>query len=326
MGVATARAASPLRQPPPPQPSPTPLRDAREGAKGRPFAFLLLALAVFFWAGNWVVGRAVHDSVPPVALNLLRWLPAIVLLAPFVLPGLSGRWGVVRRHWVYLTLLGLTGIALFQGLVYLGLRGTPAINAVLLNTSFPLYMILVTWAMTGEGTSWRQLAGIGISALGVAVIMSQGELTRLLALEFHAGDVWILLALPFWAVYSVLLKRRPAEIGGLELVFFAAVAGCLLSAPVAAVERLHLDWPAPSWSLAAAVAYLAVFPSILSFVFWNRGVAIVGPSTAGLFVHLMPAFGTLLAVLFLGEVPLAAHGVGIAVILAGVALATSGGR
>lgn len=293
---------------------------------GRPFAFLLLALAVFFWAGNWVVGRAVHDVVPPVALNLLRWLPAIVLMAPFVLPGLAGRWGLVRRHWAYLTVMGLTGIAAFQGLVYLGLRDTPAINAVLLNTSFPLYMILAAWALAGEKTSARQLLGIAVSALGVAVIMSRGELARLLALEFHAGDIWILLALPFWAVYSVLLKRRPAEIGGLELVFLTAAAGCILMLPVAAVEHAFLSWPEPTWRMAAAVGYLAVFPSIVSFVFWNRGVAIVGPSTAGLFVHLMPAFGTLLAVLFLDETPLLAHGIGIAVILGGVALASSGKR
>ncbi len=293
---------------------------------GRPFAFLLLALAVFFWAGNWVVGRAVHDSVPPLALNLLRWLPALVLMAPFVLPGLSGRWHLVRRHWRYLGLLGLTGIVLFQSLVYLGLRGTPAINAVLLNTSFPLYMILAAWALAGERTGWRQLLGIAVSAIGVAVIMSQGELARLLALEFHAGDAWILLALPFWAIYSVLLQRRPAELGGLELVFLTALAGCLPMLPMAILEHAWFSWPEPSWGLAAAAGYLALFPSILSFVFWNRGVAIVGPSTAGLFVHLMPAFGTLLAVLFLDERPLLAHGIGIAVILFGVALATGKGR
>lgn len=292
----------------------------------RPFAFLLLALAVFFWAGNWVVGRAVHGTVPPVALNLLRWVPAVALLAPFVLPGLAGRWHIVRRHLAYLAILGLCGIAAFQGLIYLGLRTTPAINAVLLNTSFPVYMILAAWVLAGERTNARQLLGIAISAVGVAVIMSQGQVSRLLGLEFHLGDVWILLALPFWAVYSVLLKRRPAEIGGLELVFLTAGLGCLLMLPVAAVERMYLSWPEPSWALFWTTAYLAVFPSILSFVFWNRGVAIVGPSTAGLFVHLMPAFGTLLAVLFLDETPLLAHGIGIAVILGGVALASGGKR
>jgi drug/metabolite transporter (DMT)-like permease len=286
-------------------------------------AYFLLAFAVLLWAGNWVVGRAVHESFPPVALNFWRWVPAVAILVPFALPGVLARRAVLRRHWRYLTLLGLTGITLFQIGVYTGLRYTPAINAILLNSSFPLSMIIVSRAMIGERATWRQLAGMTISAIGIIVIMSRGELDSLRRLEFHSGDIWILAALPFWAIYSVLLKRRPAELGGLELVFLTGVAGVVTMLPFYAVEAVLLPAPVVDAGTLAALAYIAIGPSVLSFICWNRGVAVVGPNVAGLFVHLMPVFGTALAVLFLGERFLPAHGVGIAVILGGVALVTA---
>lgn len=297
------------------------IEQARHGS--RLSAYGLLTLAVLLWSGNWIVGRAVHESFPPAALNFWRWTAAVLIVAPFALPGLLTRRQILARHWRYLALLGLTGITLFQTGVYVGLRSTPAVNAVLLNASFPLSMVLVSWAMIGERATPRQVGGMLVSAMGVIVIMSGGEIGNLRRLEFHVGDIWILAALPFWAVYSVLLKRRPAEIGGLELVFLTGVAALVTLLPLYAVEAALL--PPPVWSGAtlAAIAYIAVGPSVLAFVCWNRGVAAVGPNIAGLFVHLMPAFGTLLAVLFLDERFLLSHGVGIAVILAGVMLVTA---
>lgn len=296
------------------------------GHGSRLAAYGLLAFAVLLWAGNWVVGRAVHETFPPVALNFWRWVPAVLVLAPFVLPGLFARPDLLLRHWRYLALLGLTGITLFQTGVYIGLRSTPAVNAVLLNASFPLSMVLVSWAMTGERASLRQVGGMLVSAMGVIVIMSGGEIENLRRLEFHTGDLWILAALPFWAVYSVLLQRRPAELGGLELVFLTGVAGVVTLLPLLGVEATLLPPPVWGGGTLAAIAYIALGSSVLAFVCWNRGVAVVGPNVAGLFVHLMPAFGTLLAVLFLGERFLLSHGLGIAVILAGVMLVTTARR
>ncbi|WP_119418264.1 DMT family transporter [Desertibaculum subflavum] len=293
------------------------------GRGSRLSAYALLTFAVLLWAGNWIVGRAVHESFPPAALNFWRWTAAVLILVPFALPGMFARRALLVRHWRYLALLGLSGITLFQTGVYVGLRSTPAVNAVLLNASFPLSMVLVSWAMTGERASMRQVGGMLVSALGVIVIMSGGEIDNLRRLEFHVGDLWILAALPFWAVYSVLLKRRPPEFGGVELVFLTGVAALVTLLPLYAVETALLPPPVWSGTTLAAIAYIAVGPSVLAFVCWNRGVALVGPNIAGLFVHLMPAFGTLLAVLFLGERFLLSHGIGIAVILAGVMLVTA---
>jgi drug/metabolite transporter (DMT)-like permease len=285
-------------------------------------AFLLLALANLFWAGNWVTGRALREAFDPATLNFLRWTVATLALAPFALPALRGKWPLVRAHWRFLLLLSFTGVALFQSLVYLGLRSTSAVNAVLLNSSLPLFILLCSWLMERDRASPRQVAGMLLSLGGILVILSRGDPAALLQLELHAGDGWILLAMPVWGIYSVLLKRRPPELGGLELLFVIALIGILLLAPVVAVGALAQPWRWPGAGAVAGIVYMGVAASVLAFIFWNRGVAVVGPNAAGFTIHLLPAFGTVLAILLLGESFAAFHAAGIVTIVAGVLLAT----
>jgi len=161
-----------------------------------------------------------------------------------------------------------------------------------------------------------------ISLAGIAVILSRGDARALQQLELHAGDVWILLAMPVWGIYSVLLKRRPVELGAVEFLFLISVAGVLMLAPVAAVQTLQGPLRMPSTAQALGVLYMGLAASVFAFICWNRGVAVVGANAAGFTVHLLPAFGTLLAILFLGESFAAFHAAGVAIILAGVLLAT----
>jgi len=286
-------------------------------------AFLLLAAASLFWSGNWIAGRALREAFDPVTLNFWRWTIATLVLAPFALPGLRGKWAEVRRHAGILLALAFTGVALFQCLVYLGLRSTPAVNAVLLNSSFPMFMLLCSWVMERERASGKQVLGMLISLAGISIIVCRGDPAALLHLTLNAGDAWILLAMPVWGVYSVLLKRRPAALDGLELLFVISLAGTLMLVPGALIAgwvtaTVHL----PTAPEALGVLYMAVFASVLAYVCWNRGVAVVGANAAGFTVHLLPAFGTVLAVLFLGESFAGFHAAGIATILAGVLLAT----
>jgi drug/metabolite transporter (DMT)-like permease len=289
-------------------------------------AFLLLALANLFWSGNWIAGRALRDSFDPVPLNFWRWVVAVLVLAPFALPGLRGKWPLIRRNAGILLLLAFTGVASFQSLVYLGLRSTLAVNAVLLNSSVPMFMLLCSWAIERERASPRQVAGMLISLAGILVILSRGDPGALLQLELHAGDAWILLAMPVWGIYSVLLKRRPPELGGVQFLFVIALTGVLMLAPVAALQALQAPPRLPTPSEALGVVYMGVCASVLAFIFWNRGVAVVGANAAGFTVHLLPAFGTILAILFLGEAFAGFHAAGIATILAGVLLATTKAR
>jgi drug/metabolite transporter (DMT)-like permease len=286
-------------------------------------AFLLLALANLFWSGNWIAGRALRDAFDPASLNFWRWAVAAVVLAPFALPGLRGKWPLIRRHAGILALLAFTGVALFQSLVYLGLRSTLAVNAVLLNSSLPLFMLLCSWVIERERASPRQIAGMLISFAGILVILSRGDPGALLQLELHSGDGWILLAMPVWGIYSVLLKRRPPGLGGLEFLFVISLAGVLMLAPAAAVQALQAPPRMPGANEALAVLYMGLAASVLAFICWNRGVATVGANAAGFTVHLLPAFGTLLAILILGEAFAGFHAMGIATILAGVLLAST---
>ncbi len=285
-------------------------------------AFLLLALANLFWGGNWVIGRAVRDAIEPVTLNFWRWLVAALILAPFALPGMAANRDAIRRSAGLLALLALTGVALFQTLVYVGLRTTTTVNAVLLNASAPLFMLLCSWAIERERATGRQIAGMLISLAGILVILSRGEPDSLLQLQFHAGDGWILLAMPAFGIYSVLLKRRPPELGGVAFLFLISVAGVMLLAPAYALEALHAPLRWPTAGEAGAVLYVAAAASVGAFICWNRGVAVLGANAAGFTLHLLPAFGTLLAMVFLGEAFHTFHAAGVTTILAGVIVAT----
>lgn len=285
-------------------------------------AFGLLALTMLIWAGNWVIGRALREEIDPVTLNFWRWAIAALALLPFALPRLAGRGEVIRRHTGLLLLLSLAGVALFQTLVYLGLRSTTAVNGVLLNSSQPLFILLCSWALERERPTRRQVAGMLLSFAGIVVILARGELAALRELEFHAGDAWILLAMPIWGFYSVLLKRRPPELEGIGFLFVLSVMGVAMLAPLYALEVLRSPpaWPSPA-ALGGAL-YVALGASVAGFIFWNRAVMVVGANAAGFTLHLLPAFGTLLAIALLGESFRAFHAAGIATIVAGVLLAT----
>jgi drug/metabolite transporter (DMT)-like permease len=285
-------------------------------------AFLLLALANLLWSGNWIAGRALRDSFDPITLNFCRWVIAALVLAPFALRALQGRGALLRRHAAILLVLSLTGIAVFHSLVYLGLRSTTAVNAVLINSSMPLFFLLCSWIIDRERASWRQIAGMLVSLAGILVILSRGRPDALLELELHAGDGWILLAMPVWGIYSVLLKRRPQELGGLTFLFVISLAGVLMLAPAAATVALQAPLELPTAAEALGVLYMGLFASVVAFICWNRGVAAVGANAAGFTIHLVPAFGTVLAILFLGETFAGFHVAGVATILAGVLLAT----
>jgi drug/metabolite transporter (DMT)-like permease len=288
----------------------------------RPRAFALLALASLMWAGNWVTGRALRDAWDPVTLNFGRWIVATLVLAPFALPELKGLWPVVRRNIGLLLFLAFTGVALFQSLVYLGLRTTTAVNGVLINSSLPLFILLSSWAIEREHARPRQVLGMLVSLAGILVIVSHGHLENLLQLEVRPGDGWILLAMPVWGIYSVLLKRRPPELGGVAFLFVLSLLGLLFLAPAVLALALRAPPHAPTLAQGAGVVYMGLAASVVAFISWNKGVAVVGANTAGFTVHLLPAFGTVLAILFLGESFAAYHAAGIATILAGVVLAT----
>jgi drug/metabolite transporter (DMT)-like permease len=282
--------------------------------------YLLLSLTSLFWAGNFIVGRAVRDAVPPIGLAFWRWVIALAILLPFVAGGLWRYRGVVRREWRILLALGVTGVGAFHSFVYLALQSTQAINAVLFLATTPLVIIAISWAAFGDRIGWAGAVGAIASMAGVVVVIARGDPRVLLALRVNPGDLWMLGAVPTWAIYSVCLKRRPQDLPPLILLAVTMVVGTLAVLPVyvwehAAGYRFDLD---PGALL--GLAYVATFASIVAYVCWNRGVKEVGPNRAGVFINLIPVFAALLAIVFLGERVAAYHLVAAALVFAGVVL------
>jgi drug/metabolite transporter (DMT)-like permease len=284
-------------------------------------AHLLLALAVTFWAGNFLIGRAVRADAPPVALAFGRWALATALLAPFAArDAWRQRRVLLRSGWVVL-ILSATGVTAFNTLIYLGLQTTTALNAFLLQAAMPVAIVTMGAVLFAERASARQLAGLGLSLAGAVWVIAEGRLARLLALDVTAGDLLVAVAVLAYATYSVMLRRRP-PVAGVPFAFTTFLVGTLLLAPFWAWEHAIRPFE-PNPPALAALAYVAVFPSILSYLAFNRGVALLGSARAGVYLHLMPVLGALGAVLLLGERFAAFHAVGVAAVAAGIALAAA---
>lgn len=279
-----------------------------------------LALTVLLWSSNFIIGRAVRGDVTPATLNFLRWALALAVLVPVTLPALRLHRRLLAQHWKLAALLGFTGIALFQTLGYVALTTTTATNAVLLLTLAPLAMAVLSWLAHGERITARQGLGLATSLAGATVLVLHGDWATLAGLRFNAGDLWMLLAVAVWAVYSVLLRRRPPELPPLALHTVAVAAGTLCMVPAYGVEVLHgrgLPGSAAAW---AAIAFVAVFSSAFAHALWVRSVGVIGVNRAGVYMHLMPLFGAVLAMVFLGEQLALHHVAGALLVLCGVAM------
>lgn len=284
----------------------------------------LLVTAPLMWAGNAVVGRMVHDLIPPITLNLLRWLLAGLLLLPWT-------WRLLRAdsplwpHWRRYALLGLLGIGCYNALLYLALQTSTPINVTLVGSSMPVWMLAVGALFFGVAVSRMQMAGAVLSIAGVLVVLSRGEWQQLLALRPVAGDLLMLLATAGWAFYSWLLVRtqEPASVRGDWAAFVMAqmVFGVGWSGAFAAVEwgvgpaHPHIQW---GWPLALGLAFIATGPAILAYRSWGIGVQRAGPAIGGFFTNLTPLFAAVMSAAFLGEPPQPYHVVAFALIVGGI--------
>lgn len=290
------------------------------------YPYLLLALCMLLWSGNWIIGRALRDTMPPVAIAFWRWTVAELILAPIALPRLKGKAAVLRRSWPLLFGLAVTGGAFYQVAAYFALRHTETVNAVLLNSASPLFIILATWWFDGQKATARQIIGMVISFLGVLIIINRGNVSQLAALRFSIGDLALIGVMPMWAFYTVMLRRKPVEIDNIALIFLISVFGTAALAPAYALESIFFQTAPLTWVTVSASLYTGAFASVAAYLCWNIGAASVGPNRAGFTTHLMPAFATVLAVLILGEEVHLFHAAGIATILLGIWLATSARR
>jgi drug/metabolite transporter (DMT)-like permease len=279
-----------------------------------------LAFAALAWGGNVVAARAIAEAVDPVSLNLARWLIALAVLAPLAGPELLRRRAILAHHWRLLVLLGSTGIALFHLLQYAALQTVTATNVALLSATAPLLILLTSALLLKEPISRRQLWGVTVSIIGAVVVVSRGDLDRLLAVRFAAGDLIAFAAMVAWAVYSVLLRLRPAALPPLALIVATIVPGLALSLGGYAMVTPRLEL---SPGLVAALLYIGLVASCAAYVAWNAGVAALGPARAGAFLNLIPLAAAAGGVLLLGERLEPYHATAAFLILAGLYFATT---
>ncbi len=284
--------------------------------------YLLLTLTALIWSGNFVLGRGVQGVIPPLSLGFWRWLIAILVLAPFAWPHFWRQRELIRQHAALIGLQGLLAVTGFNTLLYVAVQYTTAINAVLVNSITPIIIALLSWLLYRETLHIRQVLGIVLSLGGVLLILARGEVSQLLAVSFNRGDILVLLAASAWSLYAVTLRRLSAELHPLAFLFAINAAGLVGLFPLYLLElqqglRIPLTVPAM-----LAVAYVSLCASVLAFLCWNYAVRIVGANRAGPFVHLMPVFSAILAVIFLNEEPAWHQAKGAALIFTGIVLAT----
>jgi drug/metabolite transporter (DMT)-like permease len=280
---------------------------------------LALSLAALFWAGSFVVGRALRDEIDPVTLTFHRWLISLLVFAPFVWRELAGNSHVVLREWRLVVGLGATGIALFHPLVYVALQHTSATNALLTFSLSPVAILVCASLIGRTRPTSREFGGVLVSMAGAATLITRGNLAVVTSSGANIGDLWMLAAVAVWAAYSLLLRRRPSDLSQtLTLVSSIAVAlPMLLLVTLIAASGPALPWSTP---VLLGTSYIALFGSVIGFLFWSHGVAALGPARAGQFVHLMPVFGVALAFVFLGEPLSMSQIVGAGLVFAGIAL------
>ena len=283
--------------------------------------YLLLSITALCWAGNAIVGRLAAGHIPPVTLSFLRWSFAFLIILPFAWKHLKRDWGAIRSHLGTMIFLSIIGIAAFNTLQYWALEHTQALNTLLLQSAGPLFVAVWSLILLGVRLTLAQAGGIALSLIGVLVILLHGDLTALSSIEFNKGDIIFTVALAIFGLYSVLSLKRP-QIHGLSFVGFTFGCGAVCLVPLWIWEL----FTRPVMQLDAAnllsLFYVAVFPSTLAYLCFNRGVQLIGANRAAPFFHVVPVFGSIMAISFLGERPQAFHFIGFALVLTGVFVAS----
>lgn len=281
--------------------------------------YLLLILATLFWAGNFVLSKAISTEILPVTLAFGRWVLAFGVVLPFAYPHLKKDRVVLLNHWKVLLPISLLGITCFNTFIYVGLQYTSAINSLLLQSFFPIMVPVLAFIFFRERLTLRQTGGILVSLAGTLWLVAQGDLDRLLSAQFNVGDLWIFVAVILYAGYTLLLRFRPV-VHPLSFLAITFGIGFIMLLPFFLIELSYQPALTLTSDLMISYLYLAVFPSVVSYLFFNEAVVMIGATTAGLFSHLMPVFGSLMAIIFLGETFHTYHAGGILLIFVGIAL------
>ena len=286
-------------------------------------AYIFLILATLFWSGNFIVGKAASlFDIPPFTLNFYRWIFAWLILAPFTLREIFQKKNYILKNIKLILVLGITSITLFNSIVYYSLNFTQVISGVLMISTIPVMIIFFCWILKIEKTNFYQISGVIFSLLGVAVIVTKADLGKLLSLNFNKGDLWMVVAMFSWAMYSALLRKKKFDLTHMSFLQTIITGGLILLLPAYLIEialgyKLNINLP-----FALTLSYVVLFPGLASFFFWIKGISIIGSNRSGIFLHLMPIFSTVMAILIFNEKFMDFHLIGATLIVTGIVLSS----
>ena len=284
-------------------------------------AYLLLILASLFWSGNFIVGKAASTfEIPPFSLNFYRWLFAWLILLPFTYKELINKKNYILNNKVFFIILGTTSITIFNSIVYYSLNFTQVISGVLMISTIPVMIMFISSLLNIEKTNIFQIIGVVLSLTGVIFIITKADLELIKNLDFNKGDLTMVIAMLSWATYSALLKKKKYEISPIALLQVVITFGFIFLIPIYFIEMnmgYLIKWEKPFY---LTLAYVVIFPGLASFFFWIKGIAIIGANRAGVFLHLMPIFGAIMAMIIFDEKFMFYHFLGAIFIIAGITL------
>ena len=286
-------------------------------------AYIFLILATLFWSGNFIVGKAASlFEIPPFTLNFYRWTFAWLILAPFTLKEIFKKKNYILNNIKLILILGITSITIFNSIVYYSLNFTQVISGVLMISTIPVMIIFFCWVFKIEKTNFYQILGVLFSLMGVVVIVTNADVNKLLNLNFNKGDLWMVIAMLSWAMYSALLRKKKFKLSQISLLQTIISAGLILLLPAYLIEmalgyRVNIHLP-----FILTLTYVVLFPGLASFFFWIKGISIIGSNRSGIFLHLMPIFSTIMAMLIFKEKFMTFHLIGAVLIITGIILSS----
>ena len=285
------------------------------------FAYLILILTTIFWSGNFIVGKAASTyEIPPFSLNFYRWFFAGLILLPFTFKELIEKKNYIFDNIVFFTILGVTSITIFNSIVYYSLYYTQVISGILMISTIPVWIIFISSILNIEKTNIFQIIGVIFSLTGVVFIITKADLEIIKNLDFNKGDLSMVVAMFSWAVYSALLKSKKYEISQFALLEVVIITGLIFLTPIYFIEMYLGNVIVLGVPFILTLTYVVFFPGLASFIFWIKGISIIGANRAGVFLHLMPIFGAIMAMIIFNEKFMYYHILGAIFIVAGITL------
>jgi len=284
------------------------------------YGYLSAIAATLFWSGNFTIARGVVDNIPPVSLAYWRWTTAIIILAPFAIKSLISDWLIIRRHFFYLSITSILGVSLFNTLIYIAGHSTSAINMSLIAITFPIFIIIISRFIFNELITLNKGLGILLVISGVIILITKGDLSVLKTISFVTGDLWMLLAAISFALYSILIKHKPADLGTRSFQLSTFIIGLLFLTPFYIWESVSTGFQIQTLdtNIFYSILYLGVFASLFSYILWGKAVELLGSTKPAMIYYTLPIFSGLVAYLFIGEKIENIHLISMLLILIGV--------